>query len=152
MEIGIRRIPYSQQQRQLTQLRDCRTAKRQTHGLTKVNRCTSFETIFFDNDLVLMKFTQAKAISTQLTHASAMQSSNTRTAVFNYGEKLMRRSTRCTRTLPEHPIAWREAEYAALQADSADTFDDRVSEDIFDVEDEHAEVHIIARRMSRGAD
>ena len=64
----------------------------------------------------------------------------------------MRRSTRRARTLPEPPIAWREAEYAALQAVAADTFDDRVSEDIFDVEDEYAEVDIIARAMSRGAD
>ncbi len=42
-------------------------------------------------------------------------------------------------------IAWREAEYAALRANAADTCDDRVSEDIFDVEDERAEVEIIVR-------
>jgi hypothetical protein len=51
--------------------------------------------------------------------------------------------------LPELPIAWREAEYAALCANAADTCDDRVSEDIFDIEDEHAEVDIIAHRMIR---
>ena len=40
------------------------------------------------------------------------------------------------RKLPELPIAWREAEYAALRANAADTCDDRVSENIFDDEDE----------------
>jgi hypothetical protein len=50
----------------------------------------------------------------------------------------------------ELPIAWREAEYAALQVNAADTCDDRVSEDIFDVEDEHAEVDIIIHRMNHG--
>ena len=49
------------------------------------------------------------------------------------------------------PIAWREAEYAALRANAADTYDDRVSENIFDVEDEHAEVDIIVRGMIRDA-
>jgi hypothetical protein len=51
---------------------------------------------------------------------------------------------------PELPVAWREAEYAALRANAADTCDDRVSEDIFDVEDEHAEVDIIVHRMNHG--
>ena len=51
---------------------------------------------------------------------------------------------------PELPIAWREAEYAALQANAADTFDDRVSEDIFDVEDERAEIDIIVHGMNYG--
>ncbi len=45
------------------------------------------------------------------------------------------------------PIAWREAEYAALRANAADTCDDRVSEDIFDVEDERAEVDIIVHGL-----
>jgi hypothetical protein len=48
------------------------------------------------------------------------------------------------------PIAWREAEYAALQANAADTCDDRVSEDIFDIEDEWAEVNLIVHRMNHG--
>jgi hypothetical protein len=45
------------------------------------------------------------------------------------------------------PIAWREAEYAALQANAADTCDDRVSDNIFDFEDERAEVGIIVDRL-----
>jgi len=48
---------------------------------------------------------------------------------------------------PELPIAWREAEYTAFRANAADTCDDRVSEDIFDVEGEYAEVDIIVRRI-----
>lgn len=51
---------------------------------------------------------------------------------------------------PELPIAWREAEYTALQANAADTFDDRVSEDIFDVEDERVEIDIIVHGMNYG--
>jgi hypothetical protein len=53
--------------------------------------------------------------------------------------------------LPELPIAWRAAEYAALRANAADTCDDRVSENIFDVEDERAEVDIIVDRMNHGS-
>jgi len=56
-----------------------------------------------------------------------------------------------SRKTPEPPIAWREAEYAALRANAADTCDDRVSEDIFDIEDERAEVDIIVHRMNHGA-
>lgn len=58
------------------------------------------------------------------------------------------------RTAPRHPrsrkvpIDWRHAEYAALRANAADTCDDRVSEDIFDVEDERAEVDIIVHGMT----
>ena len=48
-------------------------------------------------------------------------------------------------------IAWRAAEYAALRANAADTCDDRVSENIFDVEDERAEVDIIVDRMNHGS-
>jgi hypothetical protein len=54
------------------------------------------------------------------------------------------------RNLPGLPIAWREAESAALRANAADTCDDRVSENIFDVEDERAEVDIIVHRMNHG--
>jgi hypothetical protein len=50
---------------------------------------------------------------------------------------------------PLLPIGWREAEYAALQVNAADTCDDRVSEDIFDVEDEWAAVGVIAERLNR---
>jgi hypothetical protein len=63
----------------------------------------------------------------------------------------MKRSAFRVRKLAERPIAWREAEYAALRANAADTCDDRVSENIFDVEDEHAEIDIIVRGMIRDA-
>jgi hypothetical protein len=52
---------------------------------------------------------------------------------------------------PGLPVAWRKAEYAALQIGDADTFDDRVSENIFDVDDERAEVDIIVNRMIHDA-
>lgn len=51
---------------------------------------------------------------------------------------------------PEIPIAWREAEYAALRAIASDTCDDRVSDDIFDAEDERAEVDVIVHGMTYG--
>ena len=63
----------------------------------------------------------------------------------------MKRSAFRSRKSAELPIAWREAEYAALRANAADTCDDRVSENIFDVEDERAEVDIIVRGMIHGA-
>jgi hypothetical protein len=44
------------------------------------------------------------------------------------------------RILPQLPIAWRAAESVAVRANAADTCDDRVSENIFDVEDERAEM------------
>jgi len=66
-------------------------------------------------------------------------------------EQTMKRTATRSRKLPELPIAWREAEYAALRANAADTCDDRVSEDIFDVDDERAEVDIIVHRMHHGA-
>ena len=59
----------------------------------------------------------------------------------------MKRTAIRHRKSPDLPIAWREAEYAALRANAADTCDDRVSEDIFDVEDERAEVDIIVHRL-----
>ncbi len=40
---------------------------------------------------------------------------------------------------------------ATLRAAAADTFDDRVSEDIFDAEDERAEVDIIVHGRIHGA-
>lgn len=63
----------------------------------------------------------------------------------------MKRSTYSSRKLPELNIAWREAEYAALRTNAADTCDDRVSEDIFDVEDERVEVENIIHKMVHGA-
>jgi hypothetical protein len=52
--------------------------------------------------------------------------------------------------LAQLPISWRKAEASALRANAADTCDDRVSENIFDVEDERAEVDIIVHGMSHG--
>ena len=66
-------------------------------------------------------------------------------------ETTMKRSAHRHRKSAELPIAWREAEYAALQAISADTCDDRVSEDIFDIDDERAEIDIIVHRMTYGS-
>jgi len=63
----------------------------------------------------------------------------------------MKRTAIHRRKLPELPIAWRAAEYAALRANAADTCDDRVSENIFDVEDERAEVDIIVDRMNHAS-
>ena len=63
----------------------------------------------------------------------------------------MKRSTFRGTNLPKLPIAWREAEYTASRADAADTSDDRVSENIFDVEDERAIVDIIVHGMVHGA-
>lgn len=56
-----------------------------------------------------------------------------------------------SRKSPELPIAWRKAEYAALRINAADTCDDRVSDNIFDAEDERAEVDLIVDRMNHGA-
>lgn len=63
----------------------------------------------------------------------------------------MKRSAYRTPKSLAFPIAWREAEYAALQANAADTCDDRVSESLFDVEDERAEVDNIVHGLMHGA-
>jgi hypothetical protein len=63
----------------------------------------------------------------------------------------MKHSAIRSRKSPELPIAWRKAEYAALRINAADTCDDRVSDNIFDVEDERAEVDLIVDRMDHGA-
>lgn len=62
----------------------------------------------------------------------------------------MKRNAHQSRKSAELPIAWGEAEYAALRVNAADTCDDRVSENIFDVEDERAEVDIIVHGMMHG--
>ncbi len=64
----------------------------------------------------------------------------------------MKRSAFRSRQLGKLPNAWREAEYAALRAHAADTCDDRVSENMFDVEDEREQVDIIVHRMIHGVD
>jgi hypothetical protein len=63
----------------------------------------------------------------------------------------MRQSAIRSRKSPERPLAWREAEYTALGADATDAYDDRVSENIFDADDERAEVDAIVRGMIQGA-
>jgi hypothetical protein len=49
------------------------------------------------------------------------------------------------------PIAWREADYAGLRANAADSYDDRTSDNIFDAEDERAEIDSIVQRMMHDA-
>jgi hypothetical protein len=66
-------------------------------------------------------------------------------------EETMKRNVIRSRKSPQLPIAWREAEYAALCANTKDTCDDRVSENIFDAEDERTEVDIIVHGMIHGA-
>lgn len=61
-------------------------------------------------------------------------------------EDTMKRNVIRSRKSPQLPIAWREAEYAALHANATHTCDDRVSESIFD-DDERAEVDIIIHGM-----
>jgi hypothetical protein len=63
----------------------------------------------------------------------------------------MKRSEIRRQKRPRLPIPWRQAEYAALRVSDADSCDDRVSEDIFDVEDERAEVDIIVQGLLHGA-
>ena len=63
------------------------------------------------------------------------------------GESTMKRTGLRTKQLAVRAIPRDEAEYALLRANAADTCDDRVSDDIFDVEDEHAEVDVIVRGM-----
>lgn len=50
------------------------------------------------------------------------------------------------RGLTAFPLDGLEAEKALLRANAEDSCDDRVSEDIFDFEDEYAEVAIIKSR------
>lgn len=60
----------------------------------------------------------------------------------------MRHSAVRSKKSPKLPVAWSEAEYAALQPSIiADTFDDRVTENIFDFDDERAEVENIVHGM-----
>jgi len=59
-----------------------------------------------------------------------------------------------TRSILRHPkapqplVGWQESRNAERWA-AADTFDDRVSEDIFDVDDERIEVDIIVDSMDQ---
>lgn len=49
------------------------------------------------------------------------------------------------------PNVWSKAEFAALWANATDSCEDRVSENIFDAEDERAEVDIIVQGMRADA-
>jgi hypothetical protein len=59
----------------------------------------------------------------------------------------MKRSTHRSRPSAQPPVTWREAEYAAVQANAADSYDDRVFENMFDAEDERAEIDSIMHRQ-----
>jgi len=63
----------------------------------------------------------------------------------------MKSTTLPHRKLHQLPISWREAEYAERRINAEDTCDDRVTENIFDVEDERAEVDIIVHNMIHDA-
>jgi len=60
----------------------------------------------------------------------------------------MKRAEIHNRESVELPIAWREAEFAALRAEAEDTGDDRVGESMFDIEDERAEVETIVNGIN----
>jgi len=49
------------------------------------------------------------------------------------------------------PVAWSEDQYATMLANAAASFEDRVSEDIFDFDDERAEIDVIVQRLHHGA-
>jgi hypothetical protein len=53
--------------------------------------------------------------------------------------------------LPARKVSapWRDLGYAALQGKLADTFDDRVSESLFDFEDEREAVDVVVQAMNR---
>ena len=63
----------------------------------------------------------------------------------------MKRTVSSRRNSARIPLSWRAAEYAALKTNAEDNCDDRVSEDIFDVEDEHAAVELIVHSIFHGA-
>ena len=63
----------------------------------------------------------------------------------------MKRTASSSRKSSKSRIAQRDDEYTMRQAGSTAAFDDRVSEEIFDVEDERAEVDIIVQGMMHDA-
>ena len=63
----------------------------------------------------------------------------------------MKRNAISTQPSAEGPVVWNEAEFAVEWKNITDTCDDRVSDDIFDIEDEHVEVDLIVRGMDHGA-
>jgi hypothetical protein len=60
----------------------------------------------------------------------------------------MKRDAFPSRKPQESRIGWRNGQYAAMGENKEDNFDDRVSEDIFDFEDEDREVDRIVRTGS----
>ena len=58
----------------------------------------------------------------------------------------MKHTTPRTRKQQPLPLAWRNAEYVALQVEAADACDDRVSRDMFDLEGEREEVNLVVPR------
>jgi len=59
----------------------------------------------------------------------------------------MKRTAIRSRQSPKLTVSWREAEFAARRLNAADTCDNRVSDDIYDIEDERVEVEMIAHGM-----
>ena len=61
----------------------------------------------------------------------------------------MNRATNGREAPSQPPITWNDDEYAGLWTNKADTLDDRVSEDIFDAEDDRAEVQNLVHGSMR---
>jgi len=61
----------------------------------------------------------------------------------------MNRATNGREAQIQPPLAWNDDEYAGLWTSTSDTLDDRVSEDIFDAEDERAEVETVVHGAMR---
>ena len=59
----------------------------------------------------------------------------------------MKSTTLRSQNLRPPPLAWGDAQYAARKINANNTCGDRVSENIFDVEDEWVEVDKIVRGM-----
>ena len=64
------------------------------------------------------------------------------------GGHAMKRNASRNSSISQPSIAWRADEYAALQVRVAQRYEDRVSEDIFDAEDERVEVDTLFRRRA----
>ncbi len=59
----------------------------------------------------------------------------------------MKRTTTIHQEKREIPSAWLDAECAALRSDQADSGDDRISQNMFDVEDEREEIDVIVHGL-----
>jgi galactose-1-phosphate uridylyltransferase len=59
----------------------------------------------------------------------------------------MKLTTTISQEKREIPSAWLDAEYAALRSDQADSCDDRISQNMFDAEDEREEIDVIVHGM-----